>query len=124
MKMIRPASDLQNDFTDISKIVHETAQPIFLTPNGKVDMVVLNMEAYENLQSDSEVYCKLQQVEQEALCNGRHHSSEEVLAAMKNAIGWDRQERCGYMDIANAMQYFINEKGARLHGRYQHEHSS
>lgn len=88
MKMIRPASDLQNDFTDISKIVHETAQPIFLTPNGKVDMVVLNMEAYENLQSDSEVYCKLQQVEQEALCNGQHHSSEEVLAAMKNAIGW------------------------------------
>ena len=88
MKMIRPASDLQNDFTDISKIVHETAQPIFLTPNGKVDMVVLNMEAYENLQFDSEVYCKLQQVEQEALFNGRRHSSEEVLAAMKNAIGW------------------------------------
>ena len=88
MKMIRPASDLQNDFTDISKIVHETAQPIFLTQNGKVDMVVLSMEAYENLQSDSEVYCKLQQAEQEAMFNGRRHSSEEVLAAKKNAIGW------------------------------------
>lgn len=86
--MIRPASDLQNDFTDISKIVHETAQPIFLTQNGKVDMVALSMEAYENLQFDSEVYCKLQQAEQEAMCNGRHHSSEEVFAAMKNAIGW------------------------------------
>ena len=46
------------------------------------------MEAYENLQFDSEVYCKLQQAEQEAMFNGRRHSSEEVLAAMKNAIEW------------------------------------
>lgn len=46
------------------------------------------MEAYENLQFDSEVYCKLQHAEQEAKFNGWRHSSEEVLAAMKNAIGW------------------------------------
>lgn len=46
------------------------------------------MGAYENLQFDSEVYCNLQQAEQEAMFNGRRHSSEEVLAAMKNAIEW------------------------------------
>ena len=46
------------------------------------------MEAYENLQFDSEVYCKHQQAEQEAMFNGRRHSSAEVLAAMKNAIEW------------------------------------
>ncbi|MGO5096170.1 type II toxin-antitoxin system Phd/YefM family antitoxin, partial [Agathobaculum sp. LCP25S3_E8] len=61
MKMIRPVSDLQNNFAEISKTVHETAQPVFLTKNGYGDMVVLSMEAYENLQFESEVYCKLQQ---------------------------------------------------------------
>ena len=34
MNMIRPVSDLRNNFADISKTVHETAQPVFLTKNG------------------------------------------------------------------------------------------
>ena len=45
MNMIRPVSDLRNNFADISKTVHETAQPVFLTKNGYGDMVVLSMEA-------------------------------------------------------------------------------
>ena len=31
MKMIRPVSDLRNNFAEISKTVHETSQPVFLT---------------------------------------------------------------------------------------------
>ena len=54
--MIRPVSDLRNNFSDISKIVRETKKPVFLTKNGFGDMVVLSMEAYENLQLDSEIY--------------------------------------------------------------------
>ena len=40
-------------------------------------MVVLNMEAYESLQFESEVYCKLQQAEQEAALTGQRYSSKE-----------------------------------------------
>ena len=50
MNTIRPVSDLRNNFADISRTVHETAQPVFLTRNGYGDMVVMSMEAYENLQ--------------------------------------------------------------------------
>ena len=46
------------------------------------------MEAYENLQFDSEVYCKLQQAEQEAMLTGQRYSSKDVLAAMRDAIEW------------------------------------
>lgn len=53
MNMIRPVSDLRNNFAEISKTVHETAQPVFLTKNGYGDMVVLSMEAFENLQFES-----------------------------------------------------------------------
>ena len=42
---IRPVSDLRNNFADISKTVHETAQPVFLTKNGYGDMVVLSIAA-------------------------------------------------------------------------------
>lgn len=86
MKMIRSVTDLQDHFADISKTVHETGRPVFLTQNGYCDMVVLSMEAYENLLCDSEVYSKLQQAEQEAMLTRERYSSEEVLAAMRDAI--------------------------------------
>ena len=79
-------SDLRNNFAEISKTVHETAQPVFLTKNGFGDMVVLSMEAYENLQFDSEVYYKLQEAEKEAALTDRRFSSKEVLKALKEAI--------------------------------------
>ena len=50
MNMIRPVSDLRNNFADISKTVHETEQPVFLTKNGYGDMVVMSMEAFEKMQ--------------------------------------------------------------------------
>ena len=87
MDTIRPVSDLRNNFADISRIVHETAKPVFLTKNGYGDMVVLSMEAYENLQLESEVYYKLQEAEREAELTDKRFSSKEVLAAMRDAIG-------------------------------------
>ena len=66
MNMIRPVSDLRNNFADISRTVHETGEPVFLTKNGYGDMVVLSMEAYENLRLESEIYFKLLEAEREA----------------------------------------------------------
>jgi len=89
MKQIRPVSDLRNNFADISRTVHETKQPVFLTKNGYGDMVVLSMEAYENLQFDSEVYFKLREAEREAEFKQERYSSKDVLKAMREAIGGD-----------------------------------
>ena len=82
---IRPVSDLRNNFAEISKTVHETKKPVFLTKNGFEDMVVLSMEAYENLQFESEVYYKLQEAEREAQTTKKRYSSKDVLKAMKEA---------------------------------------
>ena len=90
MNMIRPVSDLRNNFADISKTVHETAQPVFLTKNGYGEMVVVSMEAFENLQFESEVYFKLQEAEKEAELTDQRYSSKDVLKAMKDAIGGER----------------------------------
>lgn len=87
MNMIRPVSDLRNNFADISKTVHETAKPVFLTKNGYGDMVVLSMEAFENLQFESEVYFKLQEAEREAEMTEQRYSQKDVLRAMREVIG-------------------------------------
>jgi len=86
MGTIRPVSDLRNNFADISKIVHETAQPVFLTKNGYGDMVVMSMEAYEKFQFESEVYFKLMEAEREATETNERFSSKDVFTAMKKAV--------------------------------------
>lgn len=90
MKMIRPVSDLRNNFADISKTVHETKQPVFLTKNGYGDMVVLSMEAFEDLQFESEVYFKLREAEREAEFTQERYSSKDALKAMREAIGGEQ----------------------------------
>ena len=49
-------------------------------------MVVLSMEAYENLQLESEIYTKLQAAEREAELSDTRYSSKDVLNAMRGAI--------------------------------------
>ncbi len=50
-------------------------------------MVVLSMEAFENLQFESEIYFKLQAAERKAELSSERYSSKDVLKAMKDAIG-------------------------------------
>lgn len=90
MKTIRPVSDLRNNFADISKTVHETGQPVFLTKNGYGDMVVLSMEAYENLQLESEIYSKLEAAEREAERTHVRYCSKDVLKAIREAVGGEQ----------------------------------
>ena len=83
---IRPVSDLRNNFAEISNQVHETNEPVFLTKNGFGDMIVLSIEAYENLQFQSEVYFKLKEAEKIAKLGGKTFSSKEVLKSIKETI--------------------------------------
>lgn len=86
MNPIRPVSDLRNHFAEISRLVHETEQPVFLTKNGFGDMVVLSMEAFEKLQFESDVLLKLQEAEREAALTETRYSTRDVLQSMREAI--------------------------------------
>ena len=63
MPLIRPISDLRNRALEISKICHDEDQAIFITRNGKGDMVVMSQAHYERLQSQLELYQKLSEAE-------------------------------------------------------------
>ena len=83
MPHIRPVSDLRNNFAEISKIVHETAEPVFLTKNGYGDMVVMSIEAYERKLFASEIYFKLKEAELEAKTTDQRFSHQEVFADLR-----------------------------------------
>ena len=49
MPQIRPISDLRNNFSEISRIVHVSDEPVYLTKNGYGDMVVMSVDLFEKL---------------------------------------------------------------------------
>lgn len=49
MALIRPCADLRNNYNEISKICHETKEPVYITKNGTNDLVVLSDETYEKI---------------------------------------------------------------------------
>ena len=61
MAIIRPVSDLRNNFTYISDVLHREKEPIFLTKNGVGDMVVMSIDLYEQQLAKIELYEKLEQ---------------------------------------------------------------
>lgn len=56
MPTIRPSADLRNNYNEISQFCHEYAEPVFITKNGKGDLAVLSIEAYERLCGKFELY--------------------------------------------------------------------
>lgn len=54
MAWIRPCADLRNNYNEISKICHETKEPMYITKNGTNDLVILSDEAYEELTKEIE----------------------------------------------------------------------
>ena len=55
MRIYRTVSDLQNYLDEISKIAHETGQPVFLTKDGHVDMVLMSIETYKAMLTADEL---------------------------------------------------------------------
>lgn len=86
MPHIRPVSDLRNNFADISRTVHESNEPVFLTKNGYGDMVVMSMEAFERFQFDSEVYFRLKEAELEAKTTGKRFTHDEVFSNLRRKL--------------------------------------
>ena len=61
MPHIRSSADLRNCYNEISSFCHEYAEPVFITKNGKGDLVVMSIEAYEQLMGRFELYGLLQE---------------------------------------------------------------
>ena len=90
---IRPVSDLRNKFSDISRTVHEANTPVFLTKNGRGDMVVMSLEAYEQNLFESEIYLKLKEAEYQAASVKKRYTHDEVMTELRNTISGKKSRR-------------------------------
>ena len=86
MQNIRPISDLRNKFTEISRDVHETGRPIFLTKNGYGNMVVMSKARYDQTFDRAEVSRLVQLAEAEAKTTTKRYTHDEMLDMMHGAL--------------------------------------
>ena len=61
MPTIKSSADLRNSYNEISNFCHAYSEPVFITKNGKGDLAVMSIEAYERLMGRFELYGKLQE---------------------------------------------------------------
>ena len=86
MPQIRPVSDLRNKFAEISRIVHEQNEPVFLTKNGCGDMVVMSIEDYRGKKFLHDIDMALLDACDEAASTKDRLSHDEVMAHMREIV--------------------------------------
>jgi prevent-host-death family protein len=86
MPTIKPISDLRNHFTEISQLVHERDEPVFLTKNGTGDMVIMSIEHYEANIARSELYRKLEEAENEIASGAKGKTPASVKTKLGKLI--------------------------------------
>lgn len=110
MAFIRPCADLRNNYNEISRICHETNQPVYITKNGYNDLVLLSNEAYEKYEEEiieklisehfekkypdfesfkRDIYKKIEQGLKD-IEEGRYQPMEDVLAELEEQYDFSK----------------------------------
>lgn len=86
MPIIRPSSDLRNNYNEISTICHETKSPIYITKNGSGDLAIMSIELCEFLMDRYELYREIEKG-LESFKKGKVYSAEEVFSELDEMLG-------------------------------------
>ena len=82
MPQIRPITDLRNT-TEISDICHAKREPIFITKNGYGDLVVMSIEAYEELIETASIDAAIGKAESEYMKTHESQDARTALASLR-----------------------------------------
>src|SRR5699024_5071726 len=86
MPEIRPIKDLRNT-NEISRVCHESNEPVYITKNGYGHLVVMSMETYKEKLAKADLYEKLVEAEMELNSKEELLNAEMVFEKLKNRYG-------------------------------------
>ena len=86
MPIIKPISDLRNKANELSKLVHKSGEPVFITKNGEGDMVLMSLSQYGELQKRLDLYAKLAIAEEKRAAGDRGRPLSKVMKDLRKQI--------------------------------------
>ena len=85
MEYIRPSSDLRNHYSEVSASCRESAEPVFITVNGREDTVIMNSHAFREMQARLELYDLLASAEEDVRA-GRVAPVEHTFSSLREEL--------------------------------------
>ena len=93
--IIKPSTELRQNYNAIAEICRTQKQPVFLTRNGSGDMVIMDIETYSRREEELATAARLLEAESARLNGVRFHTIEEfeadVTAAIKRGAEYGRK---------------------------------
>lgn len=82
MPQIKPITDLRNT-TEISELCHAKNEPLFITKNGYGDLVVMSIEAYEEMLEAAQMDAAINEAEKEFAAAGELLDARDALSSLR-----------------------------------------
>ena len=86
MPIIKPISDLRNKTNEISELVHQSNEPVFITKNGEGDMVVMSLAQYGEIQMKLDLYGKLAAAQAQVAAGRKGRPLSQVMRDLRKRI--------------------------------------
>ncbi|MBM3708233.1 MAG: type II toxin-antitoxin system Phd/YefM family antitoxin [Actinobacteria bacterium] len=84
--IIKSCTELRNKYNDIAKLAYERQEPIYITRNGKRDLVIMSIEAFERREAMLDLHEKLLTAEQQQLSGELTISLDNAYKKIKDKI--------------------------------------
>ena len=83
---IRPSAAIRQNYNEIAELCRKTSEPVFLTKNGEGDLVVMDIETYNQREKMLKLREELLSVEEDRLAGRKGYSIDELDAYLENII--------------------------------------
>ena len=84
--IIKSAHLIEKNYDTISNLCKNTQQPIYLTKNGEIDLVVMDIHAFEQREAILQLKEELISVEEQRLNGGKEYTLDEVKNKLYESI--------------------------------------
>lgn len=83
---IKPSAAIRKNYNEISEICKKSGEPVYLTKNGKGDLIVMDIETFARRESMLRLRENLVCVEEERLSGKKGLSADDVASMMQKAV--------------------------------------
>jgi len=84
--IIKSCTELRNKYNDIAKLAHQIQEPVYISRNGRRDLVLMSIEAFERREAMLDLHEKLLTAEQQRLSGELTISLDNAYKKIKDKI--------------------------------------